>query len=1404
MKVDFGKGKVDPLYAEDLSDLWQDRMAILAKAKNRKIGSVNEVTGVLDSIIEMYDKTLPSMDKPEIIVLDTRAGNAGEQNYKFFKKRGFEVVDMDEVLGVKGVPEADMASLIAEKKDVILSILKQKWHDGNKQIVLMLNAHSDPYMRRGIWDPSKKEAMQACVQLVKLVNDNLEGDMPKVFGGVYDGDADRFGAVKENGEAIEAFEMTIPYYQRFLLDPQNMDAIAKIVKSGGEPIWLACDVRANSKLEKVLKRTNDIIKNKYGLRQDVIKAVYINTGYPPQLSFVEWRIAKMREYIENTPELKNDGQFTEDFLHLAQTYYTAEASGHNFFHAAPGNLERPCDCGMAALVAEINIRETAAGIEAKYADMGDKEEYTLVDIYDSFPGTFTSSELRLFIPNSIKIETAHRLGKWLKDKYSADLKEITFAEPVKEGNMLLQPAEDGFITVAGYKAQLKNGDSILIRWSNTGEQLQLLFEGNTLESLVAKMTEVEQRLKEEEGVGLIVTDLSKDIESIRKQLNNESTRTMASKYKPTNKDIEQYAQVIGDPTEASHIVEHYTSIAGASKILPFVFGNGQGRMINKKLLEEIEKGNIIVSIAEMPNDHQVYLKGVNKKKDDPRGKLASNMSITDKNRREGMLSKLQSEDMIGQMARLYGKSFEEAEALNASKIAKIGFETKKDGSKVNRLGWTPENLKWLLNNPDKIDQVLKDAEYIRSKYKYVIFCGMGGSGLSVQTVKTTFGEKDIKIYSLRTTDPAVIKHILENEISKDAGSLQNALAETLVIPISKSGTTKETVSHKEYSEELFAQEGININDHMRVITDKGSPMDTGDYTQREIQLNGRSDIGGRFTSPTTNIFLLPLALVAPDKVKDVLEIALKMNEIGDINKDDFIKLGAYLYDMALKDKDKVTYMAPEELKDFPMWSEQIIEESLGKDGKGVTAFYGEDISKDSLKNVNENDRVFLRINIAGKETNKEFTDYLKNNNYPVFDIDVDSIDSIGGLMLGFARTVATVAYLWDICFVDQPAVEGYKDATREVMAALKPGEKVNVPESWKKVSYGKLNLYYDRLMKVGAITEDEISKEVESLGVAMDDAPAVYAAVINILKGKPGFEAMEISSYGKMTGNMETILKKARKNIFTDGLKMASKLGEGPDKNHSYHQNIEAGKDMWLSTYFMPLQVEQPEALEYDDNLIKAQTIGTVNSIVKQGRKVTLITFDSTIKEAEGDLADFFGEVESYLSKDKIKPNNASNESLIDEVNKAFSEGKYGDALKVIDKAIQSEIAFGRNEYREIEKAKKRIMSKIIVIAASKVIQDRGVIAKKTTPESAVVIVAMDEKEYVAVKDIKGVNVKALNGEWVNKYKELDKARILNLSKDQTDVLKDQLMIYNDVIDLGSLNSHIIDKAIIRSLASNV
>ena len=69
---------------------------------------------------------------------------------------------------------------------------------------------------------------------------------------------------------------------------------------------------------------------------------------------------------------------------------------------------------------------------------------------------------------------------------------------------------------------------------------------------------------------------------------------------------------------------------------------------------------------------------------------------------------------------VYGKTLEKVRDINP-KWARSGFDMA-DKKEPSRFGWTLENLRWLLMNPDKLQEVLNDAEEIRAKYKYVIFC----------------------------------------------------------------------------------------------------------------------------------------------------------------------------------------------------------------------------------------------------------------------------------------------------------------------------------------------------------------------------------------------------------------------------------------------------------------------------------------------------------------------------------------------------------------------------------------------------------------------------------------------------------------------------------------------------------
>jgi len=501
IKVDLGKGYQEPLYAERLQKLFEDRTKIREREKFEKFGDIVEIKGLSDRVVNMINETLPKVGKNEIAVIDSRAGSAGPIITALLEKRGFSIIDMDRIPGQK-----------------LISGIHKLWKSGKHRIAVMLNMTPDGNMGRGIWDPSKPEALLATQKLVRTINARLLEGMPKALGAVFDGDVDRISAVLEDGRAVPAFEMTLPYYQRFLLYPDNQEAIIKIVQMGGEPVKVVCDVRANSKLMGLINRVNARLQKTAGMRdRNFVEGRFITTGYPPQLSFMRNRIAELDSFVNSAPELKNNTDFMKKFTYLKKTYFTAEASGHNFFHTSGTYPNKICDDAIAGFMTLLYIRRTMPDYEIPFLGLKGKD---LTDLFDGFPEAHSSCEITVPIPNDIKIDTAHEVGKWMKEKFGKELKPTTakisyndrgLPETDREDDYSVQPKDDGYVVVSGYKIQLRDGRTALVRWSNTSEKLTTIFEGRDLPSLISITREVTERLREEEKKGADVSNLDKEI-----------------------------------------------------------------------------------------------------------------------------------------------------------------------------------------------------------------------------------------------------------------------------------------------------------------------------------------------------------------------------------------------------------------------------------------------------------------------------------------------------------------------------------------------------------------------------------------------------------------------------------------------------------------------------------------------------------------------------------------------------------------------------------------------------------------------------------------------------------------------------------------------------------------------------
>lgn len=493
-----GRVILEPLYAQRLEGLyWKDKANKIRQAELRRVdapGAVKEVSGLAKAFVDMIDRTLPPVTKDEIVVIDPRAGAAGPTILQLLIKRGFSIVDMDKT----GNKE-------------IISRIHALWNDSKGEpkdvkIAIMLNAKPDGNMGRGVWDPSKPEALKDTQELVKLINANLLKGMPKTIGAVFDGDGDRISVILEDGRGVPAFEMTLPYYQRFLLSENNQEVMALLAKAHFGTFKVVCDVRANSKLLALVDKVNKQLQDKSLIHdRNIINGFFITTGYPPQLGFMNNRIDELDKFVMSRLEFSNNPEFEKKFSQFKHTYFTAEASGHNFFHISERYPNRVCDCAISGLITLLNIRETLTSAEVPVK----KTETLLSDIFANFPVAYSSNEIRVPIPNPVKIETAMKVGAWMKKHYESGLKPYT--QPIQEDDYLVQPKGDGYVTVSGFRIQLTDGRSALVRWSNTGEELTTIFEGPDWAGLVSIMKEIADRLRREKDNNIDVSGLYKEI-----------------------------------------------------------------------------------------------------------------------------------------------------------------------------------------------------------------------------------------------------------------------------------------------------------------------------------------------------------------------------------------------------------------------------------------------------------------------------------------------------------------------------------------------------------------------------------------------------------------------------------------------------------------------------------------------------------------------------------------------------------------------------------------------------------------------------------------------------------------------------------------------------------------------------
>jgi transaldolase / glucose-6-phosphate isomerase len=519
-----------------------------------------------------------------------------------------------------------------------------------------------------------------------------------------------------------------------------------------------------------------------------------------------------------------------------------------------------------------------------------------------------------------------------------------------------------------------------------------------------------------------------------------------------------------------------------------------------------------------------------------------------------------------------------------SKDVTLWGEPKGSMEIVNSLGW--------LNVIDKMITALPmlwkfESETKSAGFSHLVLLGMGGSSLSTFVFEQMVKPEDtgMPVIVIDSTDPETIL-----SLTKDIN-----LEETLFILASKSGNTAEPQALFEFFyDKLYKIKGDNAGKNFIAITDPGTILEkqSAEKGFRQTFLN-YNDIGGRYSA--LSFFGMVPAILMGVNVAEMLERALSMVHACSagvpVRQNPGVYLGGIIGELARQEKDKLTFILPDNLRYFGLWLEQLIAESTGKGGTGILPVFAN--VESPIKHYGK-DRVFVLINQADafdQVWNEKIIE-LKNSGFPVIKIELEDMLSIGQEFFRWEVATSIAGAILGVNPFDQPNVQESKEVTASILNNLEKGDKTNEIKP----------LFMEKGMKFYG--KPGSSPHAENL-IDLLLSQTKEGDFISLLSYIPENE--------KSTAGMESL-----RVIFEEGLHLATTYGFGPRYLHSTGQLHKGGMN---NGYYILLtggnstEMKIPGKNYTFQELKHAQAAGDFETLINHQRKVIKIDLGENYNE---------------------------------------------------------------------------------------------------------------------------------------------------------------------------------------------
>lgn len=522
-----------------------------------------------------------------------------------------------------------------------------------------------------------------------------------------------------------------------------------------------------------------------------------------------------------------------------------------------------------------------------------------------------------------------------------------------------------------------------------------------------------------------------------------------------------------------------------------------------------------------------------------------------------------------------------ASRIHAKDATLYNFSDNAEEFARNYMGWT----QLATNPPYPIADIESFAQEMEARgIKTVLLIGQGGSTQAPMTL-TKYNKVDSNKVSFKTLDsvsPVRMRAILAECDPRT----------TLVIQSSKSGGTIEPSLVTEAVEKLLASQlsEDELGDHFIAITDPGSDLEKKAADKGWMKVfNGEPTVGGRYSA--LSVFgLVPAACVGIN-LRTLMDRARAAENAcaSDSIDNPAIVLASFLYDNLQRGRDKFSFLSPKRGRVLGLWIEQLVAESLGKEGQGILP----NIEVDSLTLSDDpGDRTVIvyhtKTDLWDERENFHKSLEFINPAIPQLDFTVETVYDLAEHFVMWEYAIAMVGYLMKVCPFDQPDVQVAKTEVLSILADGAP-DPTFVQEGIEGVSVGKVEVH--------------VSKALEPYMFRHTLDEAINALLEFI---KPG-DFFSINAFLPFTGEGRREAMEEVRHSLSDRYGVASCLEIGPRYLHSTGQLHKGGPNEGV---FLVISAEETRDIEVEDPradslgaLAKAQALGDFSILSDRGRR---------------------------------------------------------------------------------------------------------------------------------------------------------------------------------------------------------